>query len=444
VVHGSQTRIRACALTLLLLAPAALRTSAGERNEIDPHVVAGVSALVNELRVSIPLSAPAVQQASFGSRAATQVSHTAAGYVRAGVGCMSDRSPATMAREFRYRIGPLIGWDNPHVIPLGSDRYLWLVHDSYMDYSFEATTLREVRPQIQNLAFIQSGSCFSLFHRGTLTRPTNFEPGRNADPPNSFFWPLGGMRDGARVKVFWARMAVSTTQPGPWEGIVRHPTGTWVGEYDARTLERLAFYRSPSNDAREPQGASRFKVQYGFAVESTRTYSYLFGNANMLNLAMSGGLDNSPHPATRMYLARVPRGRFDLAPEYRTATGWSRDSEQAVPISSRYSNENTMQPRRFGADKWIAVTKVNGFNGDGVVIDVATRPWGPWRTVQRLDFRTPYDSQITYHPVLMPWRTANGDLTMAIALNGGASWEVALDNPHLYRPGVAEVAWPAS
>ena len=253
-----------------------------------------------------------------------------------------------------------------------------------------------------------------------------------------------------RIETVWKALDAATTGKGALalehiDGLVtagEHPVGllsamsaSLMKVYHAGTLRRN---RVELREACQSAGIPPF------AVESTRTYSYLFGNANMLNLAMSGGLDNSPHPATRMYLARVPRGRFDLAPEYRTATGWSRDSEQAVPISSRYSNENTMQPRRFGADKWIAVTKVNGFNGDGVVIDVATRPWGPWRTVQRLDFRTPYDSQITYHPVLMPWRTANGDLTMAIALNGGASWEVALDNPHLYRPGVAEVAWPAS
>ncbi|MEJ7720284.1 MAG: hypothetical protein WKF58_07450 [Ilumatobacteraceae bacterium] len=433
------SRARAGALTLLLLAPAALQTSSTQARSADRSAAATVAAVAEEIELSRALQAPATAGAAFGSRSATTSVRTRSGMIRTSVGCMESSRPLVMRREFRQRIGPVLGWDNPHVISLGGRRSLWLVHDSYMDYSFDATTLRETRPQIQNLAVIQKGSCFTLFHRGTLTRPTNFEPGVGADPPQFYFWPLGGVSEGDVIKVFWGKMSLSNVPRGSKDGIVRHPIGTYVAEYDAYTLERRRFYEAPSSRVKEPT-ESDFLVQYGFATVSAPNYTYLFGNPNMLNLAMNGGWANGPHPATRNYLARVPRGAVDRRPQYRTATGWSSDPADAVVISRRFYTENTMQPRQFGANKWVSITKEDGFFGDQLFLDVAPNPWGPWRTVRRIDYSPPY-SQSTYQPILLPRLTGEGDLVVVIALNSW-QWDVALDNPYLYRPDVLRIDSP--
>lgn len=383
------------------------------------------------------------EDAGFGTRAATSVRRTAHGYIKTRVGCLADSSARTMHRQFRDRIGPLIGWDNPHVISLGRNRHLWLVHDSYMDYLFTATKLSHARPPIQNLAMIQKGRCFTLVHRGTTSLALNFEPGKEASPPDTYFWPLGGGLHNGVVKVFWAKMQYSDLPRSSLDGILRHPTATWIAQYDPVTLERLSFGKAPTSDARGTEPFSDFIVQYGFAVASDKRHTYLFGNANMLNLSRNGGHSNGPHPATRMYLARVAKGRFAAAPNFRTETGWSRDASQAVVVSERFWTENTMQPRRFGPGQWVSVTKENGFFGDELLIDVAEQPWGPWRTVDRFVYETRYGNDVgnSYGPVLMPRRDSNGNLTVVISQNAW-DFKVSVNDPRHYRPGVLTVDWP--
>jgi len=355
------------------------------------------------------------------------------GRVTTKVGCLKDLSATTLEAAFRRRVGPLIGWDNPHIYPLGNGRRLWLVHDSYLDYQGGAQTLHDRGPQIQNLAFVQQGTCFTLIHRGTQTNRLNFEPGIGAVPGTSFFWPLGGALHRSRLQIFWGKMEYSVPRPGPGDGLTRHPVSTWLATYNPKTLERVSFERAPN--------AGVFP-QYGFAVESTTQHTYLFGNSNLLNLDREGGFYNGPHSATKMYLARVPLGRLEVAPSYRTADGWSSEASDAVPISSRFFVENTMQPRRFG-DRWISVAKVDGFWGSDVVIDVADKPWGPWRTVRRFEHQTRYGNDImnSYQPILLPWVQRSGQLGIVISENA-RSWPEAVANPALYRPSVMSVPFP--
>ena len=110
-------------------------------------------------------------------------------------------------------------------------------------------------------------------------------------------------------------------------------------------------------------------------------HTYLFGNTFDQNLAHQGGYHACPCSATAVYLARVPRGAARR--RHRSTarrTGWSADPAAAVPIVERYHAENPMQPR-FLDGRWVAVTKVDGYWGDDLAIDVAAHPWGPWTTV---------------------------------------------------------------
>ena len=73
-------------------------------------------------------------------------------------------------------------------------------------------------------------------------------------------------------------------------------------------------------------------------------------------------------------------GSSTARPEYRTADGWSPNRNDAVAISSRFFAENPMQPRYIDG-QWVAATKVDGYWGEDLVIDVAADPWGPWTPV---------------------------------------------------------------
>ena len=230
------------------------------------------------------------------------------GLVRTDVGCVADLGADTLDAAFSKPMGPLIGWDNPHVYELGDNRWLWLVHDSYFDYTGRVADLHHDGPQIQNLAILQTGTCFQTLYRGTRANRVNFETGDfEQGPPDRFLWPLGGERHGDSLWVFWSETVNSDPPPPPGNGIARYPERVWLAEYDAETLVRRSFEPAP-NDGVFPS--------YGFAVASDSDYSYLFGNSNLLAFDREGGFLEGPHSATRMYVARVPRGEFDADPTY--------------------------------------------------------------------------------------------------------------------------------
>lgn len=369
-----------------------------------------------------------------GSAGSGGVSFDELGFVRVDVGCLPDLDADTLDSAFGSPIGPLIGWDNPHVYPLGDNTWLWLVHDSYFDFTGQAADLHHDGPQIQNLAFVQVDKCFRLLFRGSTADRRNFEPGELSEPPpNRFLWPLGGERHGDTLWVFWSEMVLSDPPPSPGNGIVRHPERIWLASYNADTLERLSFEPAP-NDGVFPS--------YGFAVASDESYSYLFGNSNLLNYESEGGYLGGPHSATRMYLARVPLGQFDTDPSYWTGDGWSALPSDAAVISDRFFAENTMQPRYIDG-QWVAVTKENGFSGRDIVIDMADHPWGPWRTVRTLEYTTreAIVEKNSYQPIILPWSSRATGLDIVISENA-VEWGDAVRDPALYRPGVIRFEWP--
>jgi hypothetical protein len=143
-----------------------------------------------------------------------------------------------------------------------------------------------------------------------------------------------------------------------------------------------------------------------------------------------------------MYLARVPRGQLDANPVYRTAAGWSPDAAAAVPISERYWFENTMQPRYLGG-RWVSVTKVDGFYGEEVVVEIASDPWGPWTSAATYPHVPRFGTERgnSYQPVLVPWLDPDRNLQIVISENA-RYWDEAVADPGMYRPSVVTIPWP--
>ncbi len=116
---------------------------------------------------------------------------------------------------------------------------------------------------------------------------------------------------------------------------------------------------------------------------SDAEHSYLFGNTFDQNLARQGGFHACPCSATAMSLARVPRGALDAAARSTARRPVGAPTRRAaVPFLNRFHAENPMQPRYLGG-QWVAVTKVDGYWGEELVVDVAEHPWGPWTTASR-------------------------------------------------------------
>ena len=349
---------------------------------------------------------------------------TSAGYVATDVGCAAGTSAAALDAFFRDRVGPAIGFDYQHVYALGGKRYLWIFQDTFLDYSGAATNLGQ-SVFAHNTALVQDGACFTLYHRGSITAPTSFEAGSGGNPVATWFWPMGGQTFDGRLYMFWAQMERDGYDPRGADGLGWHPVRTWLAVYDAGSLKRLAF---------QPAANAGTYPIYGYAVDSDDSYTYLFGNTFEQNLQREGGYAKGPHSGTLMFLARVTRGDLGAAPEYWSNDTWTPDAAQATPISQRYWAENPMQPRYMNG-QWVAATKVDGYWGDELVIDVANDPWGPWTTVEDrgLAPRGGDPSMNTYHAYLMPW-LSGGSLVVSASNNARNMYRDAWPNPYRYRP----------
>jgi hypothetical protein len=347
---------------------------------------------------------------------------TPEGFVVTDVGCSGSLSDGALDGFFADRMGPVIGHDYQHVYPLGDGRYLWLFQDTFIDQPGVADRLDEAS-FVHNAAMVQDDDCFTLFHRGSPESPDSFEPGTGESRVTRWFWPMGGELVGDRLYVFWAEMH-KEDDPPPGDGVGWSPAQTWVATYDAGSLARLSFHPA-ADPGTEPM--------YGYAVASDDEHTYLFGNTFDQNLSHTGGFYGGPHTATKMWLARTPLGQPTAAPEYRTATGWSRDPSEAVPYMDRGIVENPMQPR-FVDGIWVSATRLDSYwdLDHRLLIDVASDPWGPWTTVAQ--YAVPPDEAVmnTYHAHLMPW-SADGELVVSISQNARDMLRDAWPQPSRYR-----------
>lgn len=329
-------------------------------------------------------------------------------------------------------IGRLEAFDGVNAVDLGEGRQLWIVQDAWVDDSADAVGIEtlEEGQYMNNVAVVfDADGCTTLLHRPrTVNKRVSFEYGDGDVASKRYFWPMGMELHDGRVWVFWALMERSPNQPELMDGIVRHPTATYLASYDPTTLERLSFELAP---------ASGVDPQWGVEVVSDEEWSYLYGNANLFNLAMAGGYDNGPHPSVDVFVARVPLGRFDVEPQAWDGEGWTDDLAEAVPISTRGYVANQMHPRRVG-DRYVSVTTFDEFWDDELVIDVASSPQGPWIEADRFEIEIDTIVPIvTYHPVLLP--ADDGDPLIALVSTNAGIFEEAVANPALYRPYAYEI-----
>jgi len=340
-----------------------------------------------------------------------------------------------IARE----VGDLVSFDTTRVIALPDGRNVWTVQDTFISATpgARSSSLRPPTGFAHNALIVQEGNCFTTLHGPVTPGPhcavsdASYVASDQTATCSRWFWPMsGGLDQVGRLAVFYVEMV---NERGSGAAPSAHPVAVWIARFNATTLDVLSFTPAP---------ASSGAVVYGAAVESDESFSYLFGwSYDQFNLP-----DPTSPPPSQMFVARVPARRFDLRPTYWNGEGWVAARAAAAPISIDLSGaSNPMQPRLMDG-AWISAVKVDDWNGSTVRIDVAPAPEGPWRTAQTVTVpsRTLDGRTNTYAAQLMPWRSATGNLVVALSNNAWRMDPLALDNPTIYQPRLFELAAPAS
>lgn len=350
--------------------------------------------------------------------------------------CVTGVDTARLNSLIVNELADLVGFDSPRVIALPDGRYVWTVQDAFI--STTPGTRSSLRPPTgfaHNALIVQDGNCFTTVH-GAVT------PGAHCTVSDAsyvaqdvtatcshWFWPLsGGLDQSGRLAVFYVEM-INDDGGGAAPGA--HPVAVWIARFDSATLDLVSFGPAPASSA---------DVVYGTTVESDEEYSYLFGwSMDQFNLPDP----TSPLPS-KLFVARVPVGRFDIQPRYWNGADWVGNRGAAEAINTAQSGDaNPMQPRLIDG-RWVSVVKPGDWNGSTVRVDVAPAAQGPWTTVQTVTVptRTVDGRTNTYAATLMPWRSAVGNLVVAISNNAWQMDPVAFDAPTLYQPRLFELAPP--
>ncbi|MGB8858571.1 MAG: hypothetical protein WCC60_04915 [Ilumatobacteraceae bacterium] len=351
--------------------------------------------------------------------------------------CIGGRSAAHLNGLFAGQVDDIAAFDSPTVLPLGDDRYLWLLQDAFVAPSTNpAQSLRPPTMFAHNAAFLQEGNCFRAIHGPTTSGPQCSVPdgsfiGNGVTASCSrWFWPMGaGIDASLNPTVFMGEYA------NPAGGGAAPPAAlvsVWVATLDQTTLDVIKMVPAPDANG---------DIAYGHWVENAGGYSYLFGwSRDQFNLPDP----TSPSPS-EVFLARVVQGRFSSPPEYWNGVSWTPDRNAAVPIVDAPGDlAYAMQPRHFGST-WVSVVKVDEWRGGYVQVAVADQPQGPWTVTQQLTVptRTTNGTTNTYAAHVLPWQSDTGNLVVALSNNAWQMDPVSFDHPSLYRPTFFELEAPA-
>jgi hypothetical protein len=317
------------------------------------------------------------------------------------------------------------GGDYQHVYALPDGRNLWLFQDVF--FSADNDLRDSLTAAAHNAGLVQNGGCWTVVGGPQMH---NFIGSSLTTPKVRWFWPMDGEigADGA-LWIFMVEMKNPNGTGASWGAA---PVGTWVARVDPSSLAVLSF-----NPAPDPSGRL-----YGWSVVSDDSWSYLYGHCyrqytNQVNSVAQ--FDAACMPDT--YLARVPKGHFEMTPQYWAAGSWTTNPFAATPIMTRGA-ANPMDVQRFG-DTYVNVTKIDDWWGAWLYVDKAPTPWGPWEQDQAIwmvDDRRCVGCGV-YHAHLLPYLGPDGK--MIVSLSNGGAFNLWYANAYLYRPSFRSVTLPS-
>jgi len=333
--------------------------------------------------------------------------------------CLAGAAPSQLDRLFAAEPGGVIGADYQRATSLPDGRVVWTFQDAKVRLPSGGTRL------VHNIGMVQDGACFQVLRGGTADDPRPWLFGAETIPFVRWYWPLGAEigADG-RLHVFAAEMA----ERGSSYLTRTEPTATVVAVVDVSTLAVRATAR--------PGNASA--ALYGFSIESDSTWTYLFAQCHR-QFGFDPYIFVFAHDftcASRVTVARVPKGQLLSAPMYWTVNGWRADPGAAVPILDPTRLVNASQ-FLYVNNQWMVITKVGDWWGDRIVVEQSSRPVGPFRVVAQ--WRPPTKCAVDCNNFFASWipSTIPEQLMFGLSHNrwDGVTTEV-------YRPTFGVIAAP--
>lgn len=296
------------------------------------------------------------------------------------------------------------GADYQRAFPLPDGRILWVFQDVYVRGRGGSSTF------VHNAALVQGDTCFSVLYSGNFAAPRDFLFADVTERERRWFWPMSGeMGADGLFHLFVAEMR----ELGPTYLSKTEPVATWRVALDPSTLavvsRQLASNPSPS--------------LYGWSIASSDDHTYLYAHCHR-----QFGWDPFPFVsppvyvhdfecAQKMYVARIPRGRFDLPLSYWNGRSWSANPTAAANIAPGGRLVSASQIYRTAPGKYVAITKVGDWFGETIEIDIASAPQGPFRTVRTIATGKRCGDCNTYFPSKLPYDASNGQWIIGLSNN---------------------------
>ena len=317
------------------------------RRRADPIVVA----------VAVLLAAFTALVLAAGTPSPTAASTTS------GPTCLPGVGPDQLDRLFEFAPGGVVGADTQRATPLPDGKVLWTFQDAEVRLPSGAKRL------VHNIGMVQDGSCFRTLMGGTPDDPLPWLFGAETTPFAHWFWPLGAeMGADGHLYVFAAEMV----EWGPGYLSRTEPVATVTAIVDVSSFAVRSTTR--------PADASA--SLYGFSIQSDMTWTYLFAQCHR-QFGFDPYITVYAHDftcASRVTVARVPKGQLLATPTYWTGNGWRADPATAVPI---LDTTRMVNPSQFAYvnNQWMVITKVGDWWGDRIVVEHSLRPVGPFSVV---------------------------------------------------------------
>ena len=338
----------------------------------------------------------------------------------AGGTCLASTAPDQLDRLFETEPGNVVGADHQRTTALPNGNVLWTFQDAEVRRPDGTLTL------VHNIGMIQTGSCFNVLMGGTEWDPRPWLFTNSTEPFSQWYWPLdAALGADGRMYVFLTEMVERSDS---YLSEVE-PTATRVAGFDIDTWN-VTSLGSPANSS---------PALYGWSITSDDDWTYLYAHCyrqfgyDLVDIFPAHDTSCSD----RVTLARVARGNVFGAPTYWTGRGWSADPARAVPVIETAGRRVNATDIVHLDGNWLAVTKVNDWFGDEIVVESAVRATGPFEVIDTIT-PTPKCSPSICNTYGASWITAADD-ELAIGLSHNR-WDGAFSS--VYRPTYIDVGRP--
>jgi hypothetical protein len=346
--------------------------------------------------------------------------------------CLPDTTPASLDTLFFSEPASIIGADYPRTLPLPSGEVLWTFQDAKMRLPNGGIRV------LHNIGMVQHANCFTLLRSGTTSNPRSWLFADQTTPMVTWHWPLdAAMGTDGNVYVYVAEMREiplpepdpdDPDAPPPGDGYLDHtvPVATRVARVDPETWN-VEWYGTAYDVSAD---------LYGFSIESDAEWTYFFAQCHRqfgFDPYIFGVLAHDRSCSDRVTVARVPRGQLFEPYRYWNGLEWVLDKSQAVPIIDQSGRFASPTQFLFRNNHWTAVTKLDDWWGDEIVVEQARRPTGPFDEIAR--FRAQPKCDVDCNTYFASWADGQndevGDAPLTVSLSHNR-WDGTATS--FYRP----------